>query len=50
MNGSSPWAGAASAGAGNLLQCSMGSYSSDLLLEWNVPDVFDEDGACSVNA
>ena len=30
VNGSSPWAGAADEGAGNLLECSMGSYSSDL--------------------
>ena len=41
----SPWAGTADEGAGKLLECSMGSYHSHLLLGWNVPDEFDKDGA-----
>ena len=42
-NGASPWAGNAAESAGNLLECSLGSYSSRLLLEWNMSDEFDSD-------
>ena len=34
INGASPWASSADEGAGNLLECSLGSYSSRLPLEW----------------
>ena len=35
--------GAPAEGAGNLLECSPGSYSSRSLLEWDMPDEFDAD-------
>ena len=41
VNGPSLCAGSADEGAGNLLECSMRSYCSQLLLEWNVLDEFD---------
>ena len=43
--GDSPWAGFAAEGAGNLLDCSMGSYSSHLPHEWDVLDGSDREGA-----
>ena len=43
VNGVSPWAESASEGVSNLLECCMASYSSRLLLEWDVPDGFDRD-------
>ena len=47
VNGASPWAGSADDGvlAIYLLECSMRSYSSHLLLEGDVLDGFDRDGA-----
>ena len=35
------WAETAAEGAGTLLECSLGSYSSRLLLEWSLPEGFD---------
>ena len=43
VNGDSPWAKSAAEGAGNLLECSLGSSSPRLLLEWDVPDEFDRE-------
>ena len=37
VNGDFPWAESAAEGAGNLPQCSLGSYSSRHLREWEVP-------------
>ena len=43
VNGGSPWAESAAEGARILLECSLGSYSSRMLLEWDVPDEFERD-------
>ena len=43
VNGVSPWAESAAEGVSNLLECCMASYSSRLLLEWDVPDEFGRD-------
>ena len=32
-------------GAGNLLECVLGRYSSDVLMVWQLPDGFDAEGA-----
>ena len=45
MDGGSPWAERPPEGAGNLLECALGSYTSDLLAEWQVPVVFGAVGA-----
>ena len=37
-----PWA---EESAGNLLECSLGSYTSGLLSEWQLPAEFDAEGA-----
>ena len=34
------WAETAAQGSGNLLESALGSYSSRLLFEWNLPDGF----------
>ena len=34
VNGVSPWAESVPQGAGDLLECSLGSWSSRLFLEW----------------
>ena len=41
----SPWAGDLSHGAGNLLECALGSYSSSPLLDWRLPVGFDAEAA-----
>ena len=41
VNGAAPWAGTAAEGAADLLE--LGSYSSRLLLEWDMPHEFDAD-------
>ena len=41
VNGASPWAADASESAGNILEAALGSYSSRILSEWSVPEVFD---------
>ena len=46
MNGS-PWAESPAEGAGNLLECSLGYYTSGLLTEWKLPVEFDAVGAAS---
>ena len=43
VHGASLWAGSASEGAGTLLECSVGSFSSRLLLGCDVLDEFDRD-------
>ena len=45
VNGGSPWAENPAEGAGNLLECALGSYSSGLLAEWQLPGVFGAEGA-----
>ena len=37
MNGGSPWTESPADGAGNLLECALGSYTSGLFAEWQVP-------------
>ena len=44
-NGGSPWAENPAEGAGNLLECTLGSYTLGLLSEWQVPVGFDAKGA-----
>ena len=46
VNGGSPWAAENPAeGAGSLLECALGSYTSGLLAEWQLPVVFDVEEA-----
>ena len=45
VNGGSPWAGNPALGAGNLLECALGSSTSGLLAEWQLPVVFGAEGA-----
>ena len=45
VNGHSLWAESAAEGAGNLLERSLGSYSSRQLREWEVPAEFDREDA-----
>ena len=47
VNGGSPWAENLPEGAGNLLECALGSYTSGLLTEWQLPVEFDATGAAS---
>ena len=46
-NGSSPWAENPAEGAGNLLECALGSYTSGLLSGWQMPVEFDAKGAAN---
>ena len=41
-HGVSPWAEIAAQGAGNLLECALGPYSSRLPFEWDVPPLLRE--------
>ena len=41
----SPWAESPAEGAGNLLECALGSYTSGLLAEWQLPVGFDAERA-----
>ena len=45
INGGSPWAQSPAEGAANLLECSLGRYSSNQLSEWRLPAGFDVEGA-----
>ena len=45
INGGSPWAQSPAEGAVNLLECSLGRYSSSQLSEWRLPAGFDVEGA-----
>ena len=45
VNGGPPWAEDPAEGAGSLLECALGSYTSGLLAEWQLPDVFGAEGA-----
>ena len=45
VNGGSPWAENPAEGAGNLLECALGSCTSGLLAEWQLPVVFGAEGA-----
>ena len=45
INGGSPWALSPAEGASNLLECSLGRYSSSQLSEWQLPAGFDVEGA-----
>ena len=45
VNSVSPWAEIPAEGAGNLLECALGSKTSGLLAEWQLPDVFDAEDA-----
>ena len=47
VNGGSPWADDPAEGAGNLLECALGPYTSGLLTEWQLPVEFDAVGAAS---
>ena len=40
-NGGSPWGGDPADGAGNLLECALGPYTSDLFGDWRLPVGFD---------
>ena len=44
-NGGSPWAEDPAVGAGNLLECALGRYTSGLLDDWQLPVGFDAEGA-----
>ena len=44
VNGGSPWAESPAKGAGNLLECALGPYTSGLLEEWQMPVGFDAEG------
>ena len=44
-NGGSPWADNPAEGAGNLLECALGSCTSGLHAEWQLPVGFDAGGA-----
>ena len=44
-NGGSAWAVNPAEGAGNLLECALGAYTSGLLAGWQLPVGFDADGA-----
>ena len=46
VTGGSAWAGSADEVARNLLEVFTGSCSSCLLIEWDVPEDFDVEGAC----
>ena len=49
VNGVSPWAEDPAEGAGNLLECALGSYTSGLHTEWQMPVEFHAAGtACRV--
>ena len=41
VNGGSPWAENPAEGRGDLLECALGPYTSGLLVEWQLRDVFD---------
>ena len=41
----SSWAEDPAEGAGSLLECALGSFSSGLLAEWQLPDMFGAEGA-----
>ena len=43
--GNPPWAESSREGASNLLECALGRYSSDALMEWQLPVGFDAEGA-----
>ena len=45
VNDGSPWAQSPAEGAVNLLECSLGRYSSSQLSEWRLPAGFDVEGA-----
>ena len=45
VNGGCPWAESPREGASNLLECALGRYSSDVLVEWQLPAGFDAEGA-----
>ena len=46
-NGGFPWAEDPAEGDGYLLECALGSYTSGLLAEWQLPVEFDAEGAAS---
>ena len=45
LNGGSPWAESPAEGAGNLLECALGPYTSDLLEPWQLRVGFGAEGA-----
>ena len=45
VDGGSPWAEDPPDGAGNLLECALGPYASDLLRDWRLPVGFDAEGS-----
>ena len=45
VNRGSPWAEDPAEGAGNLLESALGAYTSDLLVDWQLPVGFDAEGA-----
>ena len=45
VDGGSPWAEDPDEGAGNLLECAFGAYTSGLLVDWQLPVGFDAEGA-----
>ena len=42
VNGVSPWAGNASESANYLVETALGGYSSRLIIEWSLPDGYDQ--------
>ena len=44
VNGGSPWAESPREGASKLLECALGRYSFDVLVDWQLPVGFDAEG------